>query len=104
MNKARRTNLKFIANALSRINDVEDKAELEGLYNDLEDLKSEEEEYYDSIPENLQGGMRAMDSEAAIDNMDEALSLIEDAMGEENWDQALELIEEAIDLVEEATF
>ena len=69
---------------LSRLNRAKAEAErkrghLYAWINILDNLKDEEQDYYDNIPENLQYSQRAEDSEAAIDNLDEALDLLNDA-------------------------
>lgn len=46
----------------------------------LEDLKSEEEEYHDNVPESLQYSDRCMDSETAIESMENALSSIQETI------------------------
>ena len=47
---------------------------------ELELILSDEEEYFDSMPENLQGGSNGMNSEEAIDKMNEAIESIEEAV------------------------
>jgi hypothetical protein len=54
---------------------------------ELEAILSEEEDYFDMMPENLQGSMNGMNSEEAIDKMNEAIVCIE---------ESVELIEEII--------
>jgi methyl-accepting chemotaxis protein len=44
----------------------------------LETICSDEQDYYDNIPENLQSSDRANDSEEAIGQMEEVVSSIED--------------------------
>lgn len=68
MNRERRKNLQSIAD------------QLEELKGSLEDLQSEEEEYRDNIPENMQGSERYEIAEAACGNMEEAVSWIEEAI------------------------
>jgi chaperonin cofactor prefoldin len=68
MNKVRRQQLKKW---------LED---LENIKNELERIAEDEQEYYDNIPENLQNSERATDSEAAIDQMNEAVSSLEDVI------------------------
>lgn len=48
------------------------------LAEELRSIKEEEENYYDNIPENLQGSMRAEESEEAIDLLDEVVDKIEE--------------------------
>lgn len=68
MNKDRR---KRIEKALETLNEVQ---------SELEDIKSEEEDYFDNIPENLQASEKAETSEAAINSLEEALSQVEEAV------------------------
>ena len=68
MNKARRQQLSKW---------LEDLEEIKG---ELETICSDEEDYFDNMPENLQGSQRGMDAEEAIDQMNEAVSSIEDAI------------------------
>ncbi len=68
MNKARRK-------ALSAIID-----KLEELKCDLEVLQSEEEEYRDNMPENLQNSERYEVADNACSNMEDAVSYLEDAI------------------------
>lgn len=68
MNKARRQQLsKWLA-------------EIEEIKDNLETICSDEEEYFDNMPENLQGSQRGMDAEEAIEQMNEAVSSIEEAI------------------------
>lgn len=74
MNNPRRKQLNNIVESLSELKEV------------LETLLSEEEEYRDNVPENLQGSERyekadnACDSiQYAIDNIEDAVSNIEEA-------------------------
>jgi len=77
MNNTRRKALNKIAERLREIN------------SDLQELRDEEEEYMENIPENLQDGEKYQAAEAAIDSMDYALdefegmiTNIEEATGE----------------------
>ena len=54
--------------------------DLEEIKSELENICSDEESYFDNIPENLQYSQRASDSEEAIDQMNEAVSSIEEAI------------------------
>lgn len=62
------------------------------LKDELENICSDEQDYFDNIPENLQGGQRAMDSEEAIDKMNEAI---------DSMDNAIEAAEEAASCVDD---
>ena len=87
MNKSRRKELMEWAKK------AEDwAAQGESLKDELENICSEEQDYFDNMPENLQGGMRGMDSEEAIDTMNEAVECI---------DNAIEAAEEAVSCIED---
>jgi flagellar biosynthesis chaperone FliJ len=54
--------------------------DIEAIKNELENIMDDEQDYYDQIPENLQGGQRACDSEEAIDQMNEAIDALDEAI------------------------
>lgn len=64
----------------------------EELKNELENICSDEQDYFDNMPENLQGGQRGMDAEGAIDAMNEAI---------DSMDNAIEAAEEAASCIED---
>lgn len=99
MNKARR---KELSKVVSELNIIKDKDALYDCINTLENIRDDEQDYYDNIPENLQYSQRAEDSEAAIDNMEEALELLNELYDADNFDKDSELIEEAIAKIEDA--
>lgn len=99
MNKARRKQLSEVTRAL---NAVKDKDDLYLIINELDSIKDDEQDYFDNIPENLQYSQRAEDSEQAIDNLDEALNLLNEAYDADEFANDNELIQEAIDKIEEA--
>ena len=99
MNKVRRKELSEVVRELSLI---QDKSDLNSIINTLENIKFDEESYYDNIPENLQYSQRAEDSERAIDNLDEALSLLNEVYDADEFDKNDELMQEAADKIEEA--
>lgn len=68
MNKIRRKSLQGIIN------------QLEELKSSLEDLQAEEEEYRDNMPENLQGSERYEVTDAACDNLSDAVSDLEEVI------------------------
>ena len=68
MNKARRQQLsKWLV-------------DIEEIKSELETICSDEEYCFDNMPENLQGSQRGCDSEEYIEQMNEAISSIEDAI------------------------
>lgn len=56
------------------------RTQLSDLYDLLEEVKGEEEEYRDNMPENLQNSERHEIAENACENMDSALSSLEEAL------------------------
>lgn len=68
MNNARRK-------AITKISD-----KLDQLREELDALMQEEQEYYDVMPEAFQDGEKGERSQEAIDNMDYALSSIQEAV------------------------
>ena len=69
----------------------------------LEDVLYAEEDAYDNIPENLQGSWRAMDSEEAIDALNDAIDLLTDLQSSEgaDEDETMDKLQEAIGCLEE---
>lgn len=53
---------------------------IEDLKNELEYIKEEEDEALDNLPESLQYGERGERMQSAIDNLDYAISSIEDVI------------------------
>ena len=54
----------------------------EELKDALENICSDEQDYFDNMPENLQSSMRAEESEEAIDYMENAIEMLESAVEE----------------------
>jgi hypothetical protein len=72
MNKDRRTSLEAIAN------------KIDGLKCELETLRDEEQEYFDNMPESLQGSDKGETAENAISNLDDAINSLEESMNSIN--------------------
>lgn len=68
MNEQRRKGLRAIINKLEEARDT------------IESLKDEEQDAYDNLPEGVQSGERGDTMIEAIDNLDCAVSSIEDAI------------------------
>lgn len=68
MNKQRRKNIKNNIDALGVIK------------NNLEHILAEEEDYFNNMPENLQGSIRGEESEEAIDILTEMIDAIEECI------------------------
>ena len=76
MNNTRR---KAIAELSQKVGHA--KSELEVVMQEVEDIKAEEEDYKDNIPENLQGGEKYEIAETAIENLEEAYNSLDDIIG-----------------------
>lgn len=68
MNKARRISITKIADSL------------QALKSDVESIQLEEQDAYDNLPESFQDGERGDRMQEAIDNLDDALNLIDEAV------------------------
>lgn len=99
MNKTRRKELLDIIRGL---NTIQDKDDLYSWINALDNIKYDEQDYYDNIPENLQYSQRAEDSEQAIEHMEEALYLLNEVYDADEFDKDSKIIQEAIGKIEEA--
>lgn len=99
MNKARR---KELADIITELNRIQDKEDLYCCINTLDNIKDDEQNYYDNIPENLQYSQRAEDSEEAIENLEDALDLLNEAYDMDEFDTNCDLIQQAIDKIEDA--
>lgn len=88
MNNARRKTIRRILIRLTEISE-----EMESILSDIELVKDEEEESFDNIPENLQESDRYQAAETAVDNLNEAYDL---------WQEAFESIEDVSSSLEAA--
>lgn len=101
MNKVRRGQLRALSAKLARIEPTGDKAVLGECINILEDIQWDEEEYFDNMPENLQVSMRGCESEDAIDNMDQALNALNEAIESESEDEFSDAVSTAIEYIDD---
>ena len=91
MNKQRRKELNdvemYTHKVYSDINTESDKQflidSLKDIVNKLRDLQLEEEYYMYNIPDNLQGGSRYSIAEEACDNMEMAISYLQDTIDDD---------------------
>lgn len=72
MNKDRRKELARIVALIERLRETIDEAR-----DALDSVKSEEQEYFDAMPESFQSGDKGSAAQAAIDAMDNAYSDLE---------------------------
>ena len=103
MNNTRRKQISTLIGSLERLNNHYSEEELNKCMNRLEDIKNDEEEAFDNMPEGLQYSQRGMDSEAAIDNLEEALGYLEEAYAADDADEKETNISMAIDCLEDAS-
>lgn len=88
MNKQRR---KDIDSIISRIDKLLDEAQ--DLKGDIDSLVSEEQDYIDNMPENLQQSEKAEAADSAVNSMQEASSSLEEI--ESSLNDAKDHLEEA---------
>lgn len=82
MNNARR---KEIQSALKVVLDGRIENDLEEAKSNIETARDDEQEYYDNMPEGLQGSEKGERAQSAIDALEEILSKLDDmieALGE----------------------
>ena len=88
MNKQRRESIQKIADKLEEV-----KKQVDELLQGLEDIKSDEQDYLDNIPENLEGSERYTIAEEAIDRLDNAI----DELNSTDFESAIEYLQQAIE-------
>lgn len=78
MNNDRRKALRKVAEEITTL-----LGQLEDCKSELENLRDEEQEYYDNMPESLQGGEKGDAAQEAVIQIDEAIDAIDTLMGED---------------------
>ena len=101
MNKTRRGQLENLSIKLSRIKSIEEKAYITECISILEEIKWDEENYFDNMPENLQGSLRGCESEEAIDNMYLAIDSLTDAQDSEDEEEFMDAVNTAIEYIDD---
>lgn len=86
MNKERR---RKIDKAVENVNSLQNV--LEELQQQIEEIRDEEQDYLDNIPENLQNSERYETAENDLDNLEEAVNWFDNI----DIDELLSLLEEA---------
>ena len=81
MNKERRAEIKEILELLDKVT-----ADLEEIQNSIENIKDEEQEYLDNIPENLQGSDKYTKAEEAVENLETAYDSLGEAIEEQIYE------------------
>ena len=95
MNKMRRKAIRILIGKLMEIKsklaageEIDSLLEdLSDIYDEVDCIRDDEECYMDNMPESLQCSDRGMDSEAAIDSLDEALGYLEEIMDLDDEDE-----------------
>lgn len=70
MNKQRKQKIKEV------------RQQIESCKNDLQIILDEEQDYFDNMPENLQGSIRGSDSEDAIDTLESCIDELDEIVKE----------------------
>lgn len=58
--------------------------ELIGIKQSLEDVRDEEQSFFDNMPESIQNGNRGQDAEACVSDLEETLDFIDQAIDSAN--------------------
>lgn len=108
MNKTRRKELYMIEHQLSNINVTENDLEftkdlLRDIKLNLESILYDEESYMENIPENLQNSERYYAAEEAVDNLENAMNCLDDAISYDDFDDIFESINDVINYIDDAT-
>lgn len=88
MNKPRRKQIQEVIDKLGSL-----QSEMEALIEEIEGIQSDEEEYRDNMPENLQGSERYERADAACDALESARDTLEES--KDNIDDVISSLEEA---------
>ena len=102
MNNARRKQIYRLQHQLELLKISFSEEKLHQCISVLEDIKSDEEEAFYNMPESFQCSDRGMDSEAAIDSLDEALGYLEEIMDLDDEDEIEVNIDIAIESLDDA--
>jgi prefoldin subunit 5 len=90
MNAARRKAIATLTDQLDQL-----KSDISNLHQAVEDLRSEEQDYFDSMPESLQNGDRGQKASEAADQLQTACDGL-DAAGE-SLQEALEAMGQSVE-------
>jgi hypothetical protein len=90
VNQDRRKAISKVIEDMSATGGLDD---LDGIADQIEDLRNEEQDYFDNMPESFQGGEKGEIAEAAIGQLDEALEAVREML--EKFNEAIEALGEA---------
>lgn len=88
MNNDRRKRLQDLQEKGNALNDrlTDLMSEYESLQAEIEEVKDEEQNYYDNMPESLQGGEKGSAAEQVVSDLDTVLESISDFVGTDKPD------------------
>lgn len=86
MNKERRKSIDRVINEIEKLKEL-----YASIVEEVEEIRDEESDYLDNIPENLQGSDRYYTAEEAVGNLDSAV----DSLQEIDFDEIVDYLEEA---------
>lgn len=78
MNKQRRKALEALASQLSELT-----GKLDDIKSELENLRDEEQEYYDNMPGSLQNGEKGEAAQSCVEKMESVIEAIDTLLGED---------------------
>jgi DNA repair ATPase RecN len=90
MNKERRKQIEKLAEEIRQLFDLE---KIDELFDGARSLGEEEREYYDNMPESLQGGEKGEQADAAATALEESAEALEELRG--SVEEILAKLEEA---------
>jgi hypothetical protein len=99
MNKQRRKNINDVIKRLTAVQSEFDKSELSDIKSDIEGIRDEEQDYFDNMPESLQGGEKGDAAQEAVNAMEDAIGYLEEVENDEIVEEqdVADKIQEAID-------
>lgn len=108
MNNQRRRALRRIYDIIEKNDYTEDNFRefYKQRSSEIYSVQSEEEIAFDNMPENLQGSMRGMESEEAIEHLSEAVDLCDEIveMKEFDYDKIIDLEEKITDELDDVLY
>jgi hypothetical protein len=97
MNKERRKTINMQWHAMEELKAMHAAlvAKAEEIKSELENVRDEEQEAFDNMPEGLQQSDRGQTSEQAIANLDTAINVLEEVLDDIDLDEAMEALDNA---------
>ena len=97
MNNDRRKQIDKICDQMKELDELRLKLKelAENIKEDVESVRDDEQEYYDNMPEPLQGGDKGQAAEAAISILDDVINALDDMSLETEADDLITQLDEA---------